>query len=77
MSDPQQPHGLEPSRLLCPWDFPGRSTRVGCHCLLRALHKSKTLVDWIMRFIKAGDSDKLIVRKTLLNQTLPSQLVYS
>ena len=22
-------------RLLHPWDFPGKSTRVGCHCLLR------------------------------------------
>ena len=33
MSDPQQPHGLQPSRLLCPWDFPGKSTGVGCHCL--------------------------------------------
>ena len=22
-------------RLLCPWDFPGKRTRVGCHCLLR------------------------------------------
>ena len=21
-------------RLLCPWDFPGKSTGVGCHCLL-------------------------------------------
>ena len=20
-------------RLLCPWDFPGKSTGVGCHCL--------------------------------------------
>ena len=35
MSDPQWPHGLQPSRLLRPWDFPGRSTGVGCHCLLR------------------------------------------
>ena len=34
MSDPQPPHGLQPSRLLRPWDFPGRSTGVGCHCLL-------------------------------------------
>ena len=25
----------EPTRLLCPWDFPGKSTGVGCHCLLR------------------------------------------
>ena len=29
-----RPHGL-PTRLLCPWDFPGKSTGVGCHCLLR------------------------------------------
>ena len=26
-------HGLQPTRLLCPWDFPGKSTGVGCHCL--------------------------------------------
>ena len=32
--NPQQPHGLQPSRLLCPWDFPGKSTGVGCHRLL-------------------------------------------
>ena len=34
MSDPQQPHGLQPTRLLHPWDFPGKSTGIGCHCLL-------------------------------------------
>ena len=28
------PHGLQPTRLFCPWDFPGKSTGVGCHCLL-------------------------------------------
>ena len=37
VSDPQRPHGLQPSRLLHPWDFPGKSTGVGCHCLLRLL----------------------------------------
>ena len=31
----QRPHGLQSTRLLCPWDFPGKSTGVGCHCLLR------------------------------------------
>ena len=35
VSDSQQPHGLQRTRLLCPWDFPGKSTGVGCHCLLR------------------------------------------
>ena len=27
----QRPHGLQPTRLLHPRDFPGRSTGVGCH----------------------------------------------
>ena len=28
-------HGLWPARLLCPWDFPGKSTAVCCHFLLQ------------------------------------------
>ena len=28
------PHRQQPTRLLHPWDFPGKSTGVGCHCLL-------------------------------------------
>ena len=34
VSDRSQPHRLQPTRLLRPWDFPGKSTGVGCHCLL-------------------------------------------
>ena len=34
MSDSQRPHGLQPTRFLRPWDLPGKSTGVGCHCLL-------------------------------------------
>ena len=43
-SDPQRPHGLHPSRLLHPWDFPGKSTGVGCHCLLKE-HKH-SIIRW-------------------------------
>ena len=32
-----QPHGLQPTRLLCPWNFPGTSTGVGCHFLLQGI----------------------------------------
>ena len=35
VSDSSRPHGLQPTRLLGPWDFPGKSTGVECHCLLR------------------------------------------
>ena len=30
----QRPHGLQATRLLRPWNFPDKSTGVGCHCLL-------------------------------------------
>ena len=36
VSDSSWPHGLQPTRLLPPWDFPGKSTGVGCHCLLQS-----------------------------------------
>ena len=34
VSDSSRPHGLQPTRLLRPWDFSDKSTGVGCHCLL-------------------------------------------
>ena len=37
VSDSSPPHGLQPTRLLCPWDFPGKSTGVGCHFLLQCM----------------------------------------
>ena len=32
-----RPHGLQPARLLCPWNFPGMNTGVGCHALLQEI----------------------------------------
>ena len=48
VSDSSRPHGLQPTRLLCPWDFPGKSTRVGCHHLLRSpcYMYLKILISW-------------------------------
>ena len=37
MSDSLRPYGMQPTRLLCPWDFPGKNTRVGCHFLLQGI----------------------------------------
>ena len=42
--DPQRPHGLQPTRLLRPWDFPGKSTGVRCHCLLRLFPTTMQLI---------------------------------
>ena len=37
VSDSLQPHGVQPTRLLCPWNSPGRDTGVGSHSLLQGI----------------------------------------
>ena len=32
-----RPHELQPTRLLRPWDSPGKNTGVGCHFLLQCM----------------------------------------
>ena len=36
-SNPVRPHRPQPTRILCPWDSPGKNTGVGCHFLLQAI----------------------------------------
>ena len=52
MSDPLQPHELWPTRLLCPWDFPGKNTGVVCHFLLWGIFPTEglnmCLLNWQM-----------------------------
>ena len=31
------PWTVQPARLFCPWDFPGKDTGVGCHFLLQGI----------------------------------------
>ena len=40
-------------RLFCPWDFPGRNTRVSCHYLLQEIFPAggSNPVSWIGRWI--------------------------
>ena len=37
MPDSLGPHELQSTGLLCPWDFPGKDTGVGCHFLLQRI----------------------------------------
>ena len=37
MSDSVRPHRRHPTRLLSPWDSPGKNTEVGCHFLLQCM----------------------------------------
>ena len=47
VSDSLRPHGLEPTRLLCPWNFPGKSTGVGAIAFSTAIWlNNKNSVEW-------------------------------
>ena len=41
MSNCLGPHGLQPTRLLCPWNIPGEHTGMDCHFLLQGIFLSK------------------------------------
>ena len=43
MYDSLQPHGLQPARLLCPWDSPGKNTGVGIHSFLLEIFPTQGL----------------------------------
>ena len=41
MSNSMQPQRWQPTRLLCPWDCPGKNTGVGCHFLLQRIFRTQ------------------------------------
>ena len=43
MSDSLQAHGLQPTRLLCLWNFPGKNTGVSCLFLLQDIFPTQGL----------------------------------
>ena len=43
MSNPLHLHEPWPIRLLCPWDFPGKNTGMGCHALLQGIFLTQGL----------------------------------
>ena len=43
MSNSLWPSGLQPTRLLCPWDFPGKNIGVDCHFLLQGIFPTQGL----------------------------------
>ena len=46
-----RPHGLQPSRILCPQDSPGKNTGVGCHFLLQGIFLSQGLNPCLLQLL--------------------------
>ena len=52
VSDSLWPNGLWPTRLLRPRDFPGKSTGVGCHCLLQGIFPTQGSNPRLLRLLR-------------------------
>ena len=49
-----RPHRRQPTRLPCPWDYPGKNNRVGCYFLLQCL-KMKSEREVVQSCLTLGD----------------------
>ena len=80
VSDSSRPHGLQPTRLHHPWDFPGKSTGVGCHCLLQ-YYPSGTVkwTEWLLQALSEGLFDVLqwVKREALKSGWTGGRVTYS
>ena len=85
-SDSLQPYRLQPARLLCPWDFPGKNTGVSCHFLLQGIFPTQgsnpcflSLLHWQVGSLPLSHlgnpaiilSDFLRRRPSFLNNSIP------
>ena len=51
MSNSLGPHGLLPTVVLCPWNFLGKITEVGCHSLLQGIFPTRGLNLNLLHFL--------------------------
>ena len=77
LSDSYQPHGLQPTRLLRPWDFPGKSTGVGCHCLLSITNSPSLLILMSIELVMPSNYFILCCPLLLPSSIFPSITVFS
>ena len=54
VSDSLRPHGVQPARLLCPWDFPGKNTGACCHALLQGIFPTQGLNPCLLCLLYTG-----------------------
>ena len=55
---------MEPARLLCPWNSPGKNTGVGCHFLLQGIVQTQGL-NWRLQHLLHWQASSLPLVPTL------------
>ena len=77
VSSSLRPHGLQPCRLLCPWDSPGKNTGVGCHALLQKIFPTQGSNSGLLHLPSeppgdsAGPNSETHQDKELLSMSVP------
>ena len=78
MFDFLRSHGLQPARLLCPWNFPGKNTGVGRHFLLQGIFPTQGqnlrllhLLHWQEGFLSLGPPGKTRKSQKQINCSFP------
>ena len=68
---------MEPARLLCPWDSPGKNTGMGCHFLLQGIFPNQGsnpgLLLWQISSLPLCHlgSPVIFLNRYLLNECMP------
>ena len=60
-----RPYELKPTRLLCPWDFPGKNIGMGCHFLFQGIfltQGSNLLLRWQADSFPLSHQRSLIIK---------------
>ena len=70
ISDSLQLHELQPTRLLCPWNSPGKNTGMGSYFLLQGIFSTQGLQEDSLPSEPPGKSIILVVVETNVNSRL-------
>ena len=79
MSDCLPPRKLQPARLLCPWDFPGKNIGVGCHFLYQGIFSTQgsnpSLLHWQANSLTTEPPGKTLLVICTLKQFFTSSSI--
>ena len=59
-------HKLQPTRLLCPWDSPGKNTGLGCHFLLQGIFPAQELNTGLPQCRKPSKCKSPLIKNDLI-----------
>ena len=77
-------HGLSPTRFLCPWEFPGQNTGVGCHSFLQGIFPTQgsnlrllSFLHWQADSLPLVPPGKLYLKTDLVPSVVISSVQFS